>query len=78
MTPSGIEMLELPFNRMRLFKKLSRGDIFSVVFEMSSYVGIVGLVGRRFFRPCIKSIAQTPVSKKQLVTSGQWSVVYRV
>ena len=78
MTPNGIEMLELPFNRMRLFKKLSRGDIFSVVFEMSSYVGIVGLVGRRFFRPCIKSIAQTPVSKKQSVTPGQWSVVYRV
>lgn len=46
--PNGTEMRELPLSRMRLFKKLNRGVIFSVVFEISSNLGIAGVEGKRF------------------------------
>lgn len=54
--PSGIEMRELPFNLMRLLKMLNLGDILSAVFERSSIFGSAAVEGRRFFRPCKRSM----------------------
>lgn len=73
MTPSGIEIFELRRNRMRLLRKLSRGDIFSADFEMSSYVGIVALVGRRCFRPCMKSMVKDQSPEVEIGSPvGEW------
>lgn len=47
--PRGIEMRELPFNRMRLLKNPIRGEIFSVDFARSSNFGIAAAEGKRFF-----------------------------
>ena len=54
---SGIEMRELPFNRMRRLKKPNFGDIRSACLCRPPSVGTAFVEGRRFFTPCKKSMA---------------------
>lgn len=46
--PSGIEMEELPFNRMRRLKKANLGRTWLFSREASSTDGSVGAEGKRF------------------------------
>ena len=71
-TPSGIEMLELPRNRIRLFKKLTDfGEIFSADFDISSSLGMVGVEGKRFFTLCRRSMVDNGQSG-QVDRNGLW------
>jgi hypothetical protein len=46
--PSGIEMEELPFNRIRRLKKANLGKIWPFSREYSSRDGSAGADGKRF------------------------------
>lgn len=57
-TPSGMEMRELSFSRMRRLKKaIDLGDIFSALLERPSRVGIFCVEGIRFRTLWINSMA---------------------
>jgi hypothetical protein len=56
--PSGTEIDELPFSRMRLRKNDNRGRVRPFPPFKSSSVGMVGVEGIRLIIPCMKSMAE--------------------
>lgn len=57
--PSGTEIFELPFSRMRLLKKDSLGVDRSFSLLRSAREGRAAVEGIRFVRPCMKPILAT-------------------
>jgi hypothetical protein len=69
--PSGIEIDELPFKRIRLRKNDNRGKRLPFSFLKSSRDGIFGVEGIRFTSPCTRPMAKSPLgvfSCKDLLT----------
>ena len=57
--PSGTEIFELPFNRIRLLKNDSLGTIRFFSLPRSEKEGMVAVEGIRLIKPCTKPIAGT-------------------
>jgi hypothetical protein len=70
-TPSGMEMLELPFNLSGRLKKASLELTLDLVFCPST-IGRFGDVGRRFSTLCTKPMAAQYLSLSLIVLFAFW------
>jgi hypothetical protein len=73
--PSGIEMDELPFSRIRRRKNDNRGKVRPFSFLKSSRDGMFGVEGIRLTSPCTKPMAESVTSVDNHTTFSRGQLV---